>query len=345
MAYNENSTSDTFDINCIQGECNVTLTATSNPSGGTITIGGNPLPLTDTITQGGSSTINFTAMAPASSNPSVESTYTYTITASIEGGNSQTYTYTQTRAAVFCPDGWITNYDNSTCNKVESMVIATYGYSSSNTNDTYTFTFPSAVYGDTIVELVGGGGTGATWPYGTEGGGGAEYAKMTIPSTVAPVGQTFSLTVGRQGIGGYKTPEAGYPSSFGSGNYYIYARGGVAARLGQVGSINHAARSTEVVNGITKFYGLGGGTSGCYSGGKSATYGAGGGACETCGSTGGVSYQGTAGIGGSGRAIGGFPGGGGGGCNCYPSETAKPGGHGIIRIKYTPITVKGFNEM
>lgn len=128
--------------------------------------------------------------------------------------------------------------------------------------------------------VVGGGGQGAGWPSGAEGGGGGEMAYLYTQNNLVP-NTAYKVIIGAGGTGAprVETGAAGGNSSFGeSTDYYIYARGGLGG-IGSGGatSRNHAARSEEL-GSIDRRYFLGGATSGRGGAPKHSLWGGGGGA-------------------------------------------------------------------
>lgn len=217
------------------------------------------------------------------------------------------------------------------------------------------------------VYIVGGGGQGAGWPSGAEGGGGAEVALLTKYNADFTPGQQFTVNIGAGGTGPERVESGanGGNSSFGdSTTLYTYARGGLGGiASGSASYRNNLGRAgTNDATGLRSYY-EGGGTSGRFGGGQSTGYGAGGGAahCSGSGGTSGFipymfSYgstspsenftgnvlntslgQGGSGCAGGDRRIGNqgtWPGGGGGGADGNATGGNGAGGGVFVTLRY-----------
>lgn len=117
------------------------------------------------------------------------------------------------------------------------------------------------------VWVVGGGGQGAGWPSGAEGGGGGEGARVSAYRYPLVAGSSHQVIIGAGGTGGARVETGAYggDSSFGNAgsDLYIYARGGIGGiASGGAAAKQHSYRDTTSANDVTKNYWIGGGTTG-----------------------------------------------------------------------------------
>ena len=273
-------------------------------------------------------------------------TITYTVVAS----NSGSLTHANVSLTDLVPAG-TTYVPGSLAVTRTPATLATNVYDSSST-----FMVPAGVT-NLIVEAWGGGGGGGRArgnPATGGGGAGGSYAKKSV--AVVPL-QSYTVTVGTGGIGGYSTGtdsqhgSPGTPSWFNTTNT-VFAQGG--ARGLSDGNINYrngspgAGSSALCVGDVVHRGGNGGG--GRYTSGTSYRSGAGGGGAGTTGNggdalTNGVSGSGTALHGGNGAAgvtnnrtgaSGAIYGGGGSGgkANDYTDRNGGSGANGLVLIAY-----------
>ena len=254
-----------FTINSGQGTNSVSVTLSSSPSSGNITV-------TPSIVCG-NGTARTLVVAPANSAPVITG----------------------------CPSNITINSTAGTCGAVVTWTpptatddCTTFGPGSTTISASGTFTVPSLVTSLTVEAIGGGGGGGGT--YGgllgitsatAGGGGGGGYARGTV--SVTP-GQTHTVTVGSGGAGGASGNNngvAGGNSSFGA---FVVATGGARGTAGN--AANGAGGAGGVgTTGSTFFTGgaggipSGGGSAGSASNGNAGS-GATGGAAVTGGGAG-----------------------------------------------------------